>query len=32
MIKILTKYTELWDKIKNLLKSTINISGNYDKK
>ena len=28
----MTKYTELWDKIKDLIKSITNTSGEYDKK
>ena len=30
--EVLTKYTELWDKIKDLIKSITNTSGEYDKK
>ena len=30
--EVLPKYTELWDKIKDLFKSTTNTSGNCDEK
>ena len=30
--EVLIKYTELWDKIKNLIKKMNNKPGNYDKK
>ena len=30
--EVLTKYTELWDKIKNLIKKIIDKTGDYDEK
>ena len=32
MLKSKKTYTELWDKIKDLIRSTTNISGDYDEK